>query len=89
MDLISTTALAAADKRQAVSVTISVDFYAPLPIGEDLEVEAHMVKPGKTLTFAEINFRWVTVAAAATWKDCPKKSLQALCIRANVLLTPI
>lgn len=57
VDLISTTALAAADKRQAVSVTISVDFYAPLPIGEDLEVEAHMVKPGKTLTFAEINFR--------------------------------
>ena len=57
VDLISTTALAAADKRPAVSVTISVDFYAPLSIGEDLEVESHMVKAGKTLTFAEVNFR--------------------------------
>ena len=59
VDLISTTALAAADKRQSVSVTISVDFFAPLPIGEDLLVEAHMVKPGKTLTFAEVKFRCV------------------------------
>ena len=57
VDLISTTALASADKRPAVSVTISVDFYAPLNIGEDLAVEAHMVKAGKTLTFAEVNFR--------------------------------
>ncbi len=58
VDLISTTALAAADKRPAVTVTISVDFYAPLAIGEDLEVESHMVKAGKTLTFAEVNFRY-------------------------------
>lgn len=57
VDLISTTALAAADRRPAVSVTISVDFYAPVLLGEDLEVEAHMVKAGKTLTFAEVNFR--------------------------------
>ena len=56
VDLISTTALAAADRRQ--SITISVDFFAPLAIGEELLVEAHMVKPGKTLTFAEVNFRW-------------------------------
>jgi len=57
VDLISTTALASADKRPAVTVTISVDFFAPLPIGEDLVVESHMVKAGKTLTFAEISFR--------------------------------
>lgn len=55
----STTALASVDKRPAVSVTIAVDFYAPLSIGEELEVESHMVKAGKTLTFAEVNFRWV------------------------------
>jgi len=58
VDLISTTALASADKRPAVTVTISVDFFAPLPIGEDLVVESHMVKAGKTLTFAEVSFRW-------------------------------
>lgn len=57
VDLISTTALASADKRPAVTVTISVDFFAPLPVGEDLVVESHMVKAGKTLTFAEISFR--------------------------------
>jgi len=57
VDLISTTALASADKRPAVTVTISVDFFAPLPIGEDLVVESHMVKAGKTLTFAEVSFR--------------------------------
>ena len=57
VDLISTTALASADKRPAVTVTISVDFFAPLAIGEDLVVEAHMVKAGKTLTFAEVSFR--------------------------------
>ena len=57
VDLISTTALASADKRPAVSVTISVDFYAPLSVGEELEVEAQMVKAGKTLTFAEVSFR--------------------------------
>ena len=57
VDLISTTALASADKRPAVTVTISVDFFAPLPIGEDLMVESHMVKAGKTLTFAEVSFR--------------------------------
>ena len=58
VDLISTTALAAADKRPAVSVTISVDFYAGLPIGEELEIESHVVKTGKSLTFAEVNFRY-------------------------------
>ena len=58
MDLISTTALAAADKRPAVSVTISVDFYAALPIGEELEIESHVVKTGKSLTFAEVIFRY-------------------------------
>ncbi len=57
VDLISTTALASADKRPAVTVTISVDFFASLPIGEDLVVESHMVKAGKTLTFAEVSFR--------------------------------
>lgn len=57
VDLISTTALAAADKRQSVSITISVDFFAPLPIGEDLLVEARMVKAGKALTFAAVDFR--------------------------------
>ncbi|KAL0027083.1 hypothetical protein WJX79_004282 [Trebouxia sp. C0005] len=57
VDLISTTALASADKRPAVTVTISVDFFAPLSIGEDLLVDSHMVKAGKTLTFAEVSFR--------------------------------
>ena len=58
VDLISTTALAAADKRPAVSVIISVDFFAALPIGEGLEIESHVVKTGKSLTFAEVHFRY-------------------------------
>lgn len=57
VDLISTTALAAADKRPAVSVTISVDFFAALPVGEALQIESRVVKTGKSLTFAEVNFR--------------------------------
>ena len=59
VDLISTTALASIASRTAVSVTISVDFYAPLAIGQELAVESRMVKAGKTLTFAEIDFRCV------------------------------
>ena len=31
-----------------------------LPTGEGLFVEAHMVNSGKTLTFAEVNYRCVT-----------------------------
>ncbi|KAL3158495.1 hypothetical protein ABBQ38_010727 [Trebouxia sp. C0009 RCD-2024] len=57
VDLISTTALASVMKQTAVSVSISVDFYAPVAIGEELEIEARVVKAGKTLTFAEIDFR--------------------------------
>lgn len=57
VDLISTTALAAADKRPAVSVTISVDFYAALAIGEELEIESRVAKAGKSLTFAKVDFR--------------------------------
>lgn len=57
VDLISTTALAAVDKRPAVSVTISVDFYAGLPIGEELGIEVCVIKTGKSLTFAEVDFR--------------------------------
>lgn len=59
VDLISTTALASVMKQTAVSVSISVDFYAPVAIGEELEIEARVVKAGKTLTFAEIDFRCV------------------------------
>lgn len=59
VDLISTTALASVTKQTAVSVSISVDFYAPVAIGEELEIESRMVKAGKTLTFAEVDFRWV------------------------------
>lgn len=59
VDLISTTALASVENRTAVSVTISVDFYAPLAIGQELVVESRMVKAGKTLTFAEVDFRCV------------------------------
>ena len=59
VDLISTTALASVQNQTAVSVTISVDFFAPVAVGEQLEIESHMVKAGKTLTFAEVNFRWV------------------------------
>ena len=59
VDLISTTALASVESRTAVSVTISVDFYAPLAIGQELAIESRMVKAGKTLTFAEVDFRYV------------------------------
>lgn len=59
VDLTSTTALASVESRTAVSVTISVDYYAPLAIGQELMVESRMVKAGKTLTFAEVDFRCV------------------------------
>ena len=59
VDLISTTALASAESRTAVSVAISVDFYAPLAIDQELVIESRMVKAGKTLTFAEVDFRYV------------------------------
>ena len=59
MDLISTTALASVESRTAVSVTISVDFYAPLAVGQELAVESRIMKAGKTLTFAEVDFRCV------------------------------
>lgn len=59
VDLISTTALASVERRTAVSVTIAVDFYAPLAIGQELVIESRMVKAGKTLTFAEVDFRCV------------------------------
>ena len=70
VDLISTTALAAADKRPAVSVTISVEFYAALPVGEELEIESRVVKTGKSLTFAEVDFRCDSSANDAAHIHC-------------------
>ena len=79
VDLISTTALAAADKRPAVSVTISVDFYAALPVGEELQIESRVVKTGKSLTFAEVDFRCDSVANDAATHTLAEVTCRLYC----------
>ena len=57
VDLLTTAVLATVEQRQCVTVSIDVQFCGSLPVGEDLLCEASMVKTGKTLTSAAIEFR--------------------------------
>ena len=57
VDLLTTAVLATVEQRQCVTVSIDVQFFGSLPVGEELLCEARVVKAGKTLTSAAIEFR--------------------------------
>ena len=56
LDQLTTLALAAAGSYGGVSVSLSLSQFAPVPLGSTVEIEAKVVKTGRTLAVTEANF---------------------------------
>ena len=57
IDLISTAALATVLNVMSLSVNIAVDFFGRVPVGQAAEIEAVVVKAGRSLAFSDVFIR--------------------------------
>jgi acyl-coenzyme A thioesterase 13 len=59
VDVVGSLAVIGADKwhRYGVSTDLNVSWFAPVPLGETAEVEARVLKIGRTMAFVEVTIR--------------------------------
>lgn len=57
VDTVGTLAILTTGSRSGVSVNISVNYLSPMPGGKEAEIEATVVKAGKTLSTARVDIR--------------------------------
>ncbi|GBF98031.1 hypothetical protein Rsub_11142 [Raphidocelis subcapitata] len=75
VDVIGSAAIATVSDRGGVSVAINTNYLSPTPIGEDLDIEATVVKRGKQMATAVVN---LSVAGEAVAQGSHVKALVPL-----------
>lgn len=66
VDVISSAALATVLDVQAVSVNITVDYLGDVAVGQAVEIEAVVIRTGRSLAFSDIFIRYVHTKATLT-----------------------